>query len=84
MTEFLLAIVPILIIGVGFLVVRFDDLLAAIIALAVLSLLVSLQFYLMRAPDVAITEAAIGAALGTAIYILALKAIARRGAEKVE
>jgi energy-converting hydrogenase B subunit D len=84
MTEFLLIIVPVLIIGVGFLVVRFDDLLAAIIALAVLSLLVSLQFYLMRAPDVAITEAAIGAALSTAIYILALKAIGRKGAEKVE
>jgi energy-converting hydrogenase B subunit D len=84
MTEFLLMIVPVLIIGVGFLVVRFDDLLAAIVSLAVLSLLVSLQFYLMRAPDVAITEAAIGAALSTAIYLLALKAISRKGAEKVE
>lgn len=84
MTEFLLIIVPVLIIGVGALVVYFDDLLAAIVTLAVLSLLVSLQFYLMRAPDVAITEAAIGAALGTAIYLLALKAIARKGADKVE
>ncbi len=84
MTEFLLMIVPVLIIGVGFLVVRFEDILSAVITLAVLSLLVSLQFYLMRAPDVAITEAAIGAALSTAVYLLALKAISRKGADKVE
>ena len=84
MTEFLLMIVPVLIIGVGFLVVRFEDILSAVITLAVLSLLVSLQFYLMKAPDVAITEAAIGAALSTAVYLLALKAISRKGADKVE
>ena len=84
MTEILLMVVPLLIIGVGFLVVRFEDLLAAIVSLAVLSLLVSLLFFLMRAPDVAITEAAIGAALSTAIYLLALKATNRKGAEKVE
>jgi uncharacterized MnhB-related membrane protein len=84
MYELLHIVVPLLMIGVAFLVVRFEDILAAVVALAILSLLVSLQFYLMRAPDVAITEAAIGAALSTAIYLLAMKAIYRKGADKVE
>ncbi len=52
--------------------IRVSNLLFAIIALAALSLLLSLEFYLLKAPDVAIAEAGIGAALTTAIYILAL------------
>jgi uncharacterized MnhB-related membrane protein len=37
------------------------------------SLLVSLVFLLLQAPDVAMSEAAIGAALTMAIYIIAVK-----------
>ncbi len=51
----------------------FRDLLAAVIALAGSSLLLSLEFYLLQAPDVAIAEAGIGAALTVAIYILAIR-----------
>ncbi len=84
MTEVLFVLVPILLIGVGILVVKFDNILAAIVALAILSLLASLQFYIMQAPDVAITEAAIGAALTTAVYLLAMKAMSRKEADKIE
>ncbi|MCD6540583.1 DUF4040 domain-containing protein [Candidatus Bipolaricaulota bacterium] len=55
------------------LAIWFRDLLASVIALAGASLLLSLEFYLLQAPDVAIAEAGIGAALTTAIYILAIR-----------
>ncbi|MFW6040453.1 MAG: hydrogenase subunit MbhD domain-containing protein [Thermoplasmatota archaeon] len=58
-------------------VIRFKDLISAAIALGASSLLLSLQFYLLRAPDVAIAEAAVGAALTTAIYIFAIKSTER-------
>ncbi|HDI11664.1 MAG TPA: DUF4040 domain-containing protein [Candidatus Acetothermia bacterium] len=57
------------------------DLLAAVIALAASSLLLSLEFYLLQAPDVAIAEAGIGAALTTAIYILAIRKTSSREEE---
>jgi energy-converting hydrogenase B subunit D len=57
----------------AFLAVVYKKLLASIIALAVASLLLSLEFYLLQAPDVAIAEAAIGAALTMAIFIFAIR-----------
>lgn len=50
------------------------DLLSSVIALAAASLLLALEYYLLHAPDVAIAEAGIGAALSTAIYIFAVRA----------
>ncbi|MBN1857713.1 DUF4040 domain-containing protein [Candidatus Bipolaricaulota bacterium] len=60
------------------LAVTLRDLLSSVIALAAASLLVSLEFYLLQAPDVAIAEAGIGAALTTAIYIIALRRTRRK------
>jgi len=39
----------------------------------VASLLLSLEFYILHAPDVAIAEAAIGAGLTMAIFIFAIR-----------
>jgi len=57
----------------SFLAVVFRKLLPSIIALSVASLLLSLEFYLLQAPDVAIAEAAIGAGLTMAIFIFAIR-----------
>jgi uncharacterized MnhB-related membrane protein len=57
----------------GFFALWFRNLLSSVISLSVLSLFVSLEFFYMQAPDVAIAEAGIGAGLSTAIYIIALK-----------
>ena len=65
----------------GVLAVWFKDLLSSIIALAGASLLVSLEFYILQAPDVAIAEAGIGAALTTAIYVIALRRTQRKEKE---
>lgn len=60
------------------LVVKFKDLVSAAIALAACSLLVSLEFFILQAPDVAIAEAAVGAGLTTAIIIFAIRGTRRR------
>jgi uncharacterized MnhB-related membrane protein len=51
----------------------FRDLISAVIAAALVSLIASILFYLLQAPDVAMAEAAIGAALTAAIFIIAIR-----------
>lgn len=65
--------IGILLILTALIAVKVRDLLAAAIAMAGFSLLLSLEFYILQAPDVAMAEAAIGAGLVTAIYALAIK-----------
>ncbi|OPX69269.1 MAG: hypothetical protein A4E37_00540 [Methanoregulaceae archaeon PtaB.Bin056] len=55
----------------------FRDLLAATLAAGFFSFLISVEFYILQAPDVAISQAAIGAGLTTAIFIIAIRATAR-------
>ncbi len=74
-------IVLVLILVGAALAVWFKDLLSSVIALAAASLLVALEFYLLQAPDVAIAEAGIGAALTTAIYVIAIRRTARKEEE---
>lgn len=70
-------IIPILIVVCALLVAIFKDLVAAVISLAAMSLLLALEFYLLQAPDVAIAEAGVGAAITVAIYIFAIRATRR-------
>ncbi|HAF50427.1 MAG: Membrane bound hydrogenase, MbhD subunit [Synergistales bacterium 54_24] len=69
--------VLVLIVVSAFFAAWFRDLLAAVISLAIMSLMISLEFYILQAPDVAIAEAGIGAGLSTAIYMIALRACKR-------
>ncbi|MBS3816498.1 MAG: DUF4040 domain-containing protein [Candidatus Thermoplasmatota archaeon] len=81
MSEIVLIIQFLVLIGLiltALAVVFFKDLISAAIALGASSLLLSLQFFLLRAPDVAIAEAAVGAALTTAIFIFAIKSTERK------
>ncbi len=45
------------------------DMLAAVLTLSVFSLLSCLVFFLFHAPDVALTEAAVGTGVGTVVMI---------------
>lgn len=49
------------------------DLMYAVVATMAVSLVVSIMFYVLQAPDVAMAEAAIGAGLSTAVFVLAIK-----------
>ncbi|MBN3037756.1 MAG: DUF4040 domain-containing protein [Candidatus Diapherotrites archaeon] len=72
------AILMLLIVASALLAVRSRDLLFSAASLAVLSLGLSLEYYVLQAPDVAISEAAVGAALTTAILVLTIQATSRR------
>jgi uncharacterized MnhB-related membrane protein len=60
----------------AFMALWFRNVLHSVIALGVFSLLLALEFYILRAPDVAIAEASIGAGLSTTIFIITLRACA--------
>ena len=60
------------------LIIRFKDLISAAIAFGAFSFLLSLEFYILQAPDVAIAEAGIGAGLTTAIFVLAIRGTQRQ------
>jgi len=49
------------------------NLIHAVILLAALNLFVALIFYLARAPDLAITQASVNAALATLIFVYAIR-----------
>lgn len=75
--ELLNILILIIIIAASLFAVLLKDLLAAAIAMAAMSLLLSLEFFILQAPDVAIAEAGVGACLSTAILIIAIKATRR-------
>jgi len=58
------------------------DLLYAVLATGVISLILSIFFYVLQAPDVALTEAAIGIALTTIVFIITLRNTSRYEDEK--
>ncbi|MBB6061733.1 putative MnhB-related membrane protein [Thermosipho japonicus] len=59
--------------------VEAKKMLDSFISLSLLSLLSVFLFVIMKAPDVAITEAAVGAGLTTAVLILALQRVGGDG-----
>jgi uncharacterized MnhB-related membrane protein len=56
-----------------------ENLLSAVIALGVTGLFTAAAFLVMHAPDVAISEAAVGAALTPVVFIAALRKIGGKG-----
>lgn len=75
--ELIHIVLPILIVISAIIAVTLKDLIAAVIAVAAMSLLLSLEFYILQAPDVAIAEAGVGACLTTAILVIAIRATKR-------
>ena len=60
------------------------DLLKSVIFLGVSSLSTAMVFFLLNAPDIAITKAAVEAGLTTAVFIVAIQKTARFENEKKE
>ena len=67
----ILALIFLIIAGIYAIVSK--DLLQAAVATGVISLVLSIVFYILQAPDVALTEAAIGIALSTIIFVIAIR-----------
>lgn len=66
-------ILLLLMIGAALYAIWQKDLLYAVIASGIISLLLSILYVILQAPDVALTEAAIGVALTTIIFIIAIR-----------
>lgn len=59
-----------------------DDILQCIIATSVLGTFLALEFLLLKAPDVAIAEGAVGAILTPVIFIITLNRLKKNKEEK--
>ncbi len=71
-----------LILALGVYALLAKDLLHSVIALSAISMLSALLFTILRAPDVAITEAAVGAGVSTVIFVWAIRHTQRRDKEE--
>ena len=78
MTELITILNILVILGLvvsAILAVHLENLLSAVIALAVTGIFAAAEFLILHAPDVAISEAAVGAALVPLIFIVTLRKI---------
>jgi energy-converting hydrogenase B subunit D len=66
-------ILAVMLVVAALMAIKYKDLVAAVIASSVVSLILSIFFYILQAPDVALTEAAIGVALTTVIFMIAIR-----------
>lgn len=71
-------ILLLLLLVMGILALEAKDLLRAVIFLAVFSLVSALLFFYLHAPDVALTEAAVGAGISTVIFIWVIQKTDRK------
>ena len=71
----IITVLGIIMVAAAILAIYARNLIAAIISAGVISLLASIIYLLLAAPDVAMTEAAIGSGLTTIIFLLAIKKI---------
>lgn len=60
-------------------VILLENTLSAVVATSLVSLLLSVLFVLLQAPDVAMTEAVVGSGLSTVILALALRRLSNAG-----
>lgn len=81
MIIFLLILVCLIMIAGAVMAVQVKSLLSAIVTVGIVSLLASVAYVVLAAPDVAMTEAAIGAGLSTVIFLYTLKRVKGRGEE---
>ena len=65
----MITILLLILLIMGIFALESEDLLKAVIFLAVFSLISALLFFYLHAPDVALTEAAVGAGISTVIFI---------------
>lgn len=73
MIELFMIILCIGILVSGVLAVRLDSLVGAIVSAGLASLFAAVTYVILAAPDVAMTEASIGSALSTAIFLYAVR-----------
>jgi len=79
MTLVLLIALAVMMLGAAVFAVITRELMAAVLASGMIGLLASVIYLVLAAPDVAMTEAAIGSGLTTVVFLLALRRIKQLG-----
>ena len=82
MITIFITVLGIIMIMAAFIAIYQKNLLSAIVAAGVISLLASVIYILLAAPDVAMTEAAIGSGLTTIVFLYALNKIKKMKAKE--
>jgi len=72
-------VVSVLLIVLAFLAINSKTLIKSVMFLSALSMLAVIGFVLMKAPDVAVTEAVIGSGLVTSLFVFTLLAVRKVG-----
>lgn len=72
-------VVSVLLIVLAFLAINSKTLIKSVMFLSSLSMLAVIGFVLMKAPDVAVTEAVIGSGLVTSLFVFTLLAVRKVG-----
>ncbi|WP_457667625.1 hydrogenase subunit MbhD domain-containing protein [Thiolapillus sp.] len=73
MTTLIVLVLVVLMLAAAVLVLVTPNMIAAVAASSAVSLVVSVLFVMLRAPDVAMTEAAVGAGLSATVLALGLR-----------
>jgi len=85
MIDSLFSLNTLVIIGIlvsAIMAVKSEGILSSVICLGVTGALVALEFVILHAPDVAISEAAVGAVLSTAIFVIAIRKTTKKEDEE--
>ena len=77
-TSAIFIILSVIVLVTALLSIYFRDLLAAVVSYSVMSLVLTVIFFQLDAPDVAMAEAGIGAALTICIFVIAIRLTRRR------
>lgn len=78
MNTVIIATFGVIMVAAAFLAIYQKSLLSAIIVAGAISLLASVIYIIMAAPDVAMTEAAIGSGLTTIVFLYALNKVRKQ------
>jgi len=81
MLDYIMLVLSALLLIIAFLAVSEKKLIKSVIFLSALSMLSVVAFVIMKAPDVALTEAVIGSGLVTALFVFTLLSIKKEDAK---
>jgi uncharacterized MnhB-related membrane protein len=80
----MIAVLGLLMIAAAILALLHKSLVTAILSAGAVSLVASIIYLFLAAPDVAMTEAAIGSALTTVVFLFALSRLREKSTEKAQ
>ena len=81
LVDILMIVISVFLIVLAFLAINSKSLIKSVMFLSALSMLSVIGFVIMKAPDVAVTEAVIGSGLVTSLFVFTLLGVKKVGAK---